>query len=389
MKIGFIGLGHMGSGMAANLLKAGHHLTVYNRTPGKAQALVSQGARAASEVADACRGDAVITMLADDGAVEGVAFGNKGVIASLRGGATHISMSTISVALSRRLAAAHAKAVQRFVAAPVFGRPEAAAAGKLFIAAGGAPDAVDACTPLFQVLGQSTFRVGDKPQDANLVKLSGNFLFASVIESLGEAMALVSKADIDRHEYLGFLTSTLFPAPVYKTYGELIADGHFEPASFAAPLGFKDIRLTLAAAEGLRVPMPLASLLHDRFVQLLAQGGEALDWSAIGCSVPDDGAVYGGIVRRVRRDCNRSRRKKTPALQGFKKSSRCVTHVFPFNRRCWTKLSLIAAFFAGVNSATGTAGLTANQPATSRGLLLTSWSSQSGELNAVNVSAHR
>jgi 3-hydroxyisobutyrate dehydrogenase-like beta-hydroxyacid dehydrogenase len=291
MKIGFIGLGHMGSGMALNLLKAGHELTVYNRTPGKAQALVSKGARAVTEVADACHGDAVITMLSNDDAVEGVTFGNNGVLASLRKGAIHLSMSTISVALSERLAAAHAKAGQRFVAAPVFGRPEAAAAGKLFICAGGTPDAVEACMPLFQALGQSTFRIGERPQHANLVKLSGNFLFATVIESLGEAMALVGKAGIDRHQYLDFLTSTLFPAPVYKTYGQLIVDGHFQPALFAAPLGFKDIRLAIAAGESLRVPMPLASLLHDRFVRLLAQeGGETMDWSGIGQLAAQDAA---------------------------------------------------------------------------------------------------
>jgi 3-hydroxyisobutyrate dehydrogenase-like beta-hydroxyacid dehydrogenase len=293
MKIGFIGLGRMGSGMAMNLLKAGHELTVYNRTPGKAQALVSQGARIATDVADACRGDAVITMLADDPAVESVTFGDKGVIASLRQGAIHISMSTISVALSERLAAAHAKAGQRFVAAPVFGRPEAAAAAKLFIVAGGDPDAVESCIPLFKVIGQSVYRIGPKPQTANLVKLSGNFLTASVIEALGEAMALVGKAGIDRHEYLGFLTSTMFTAPVYKTYGGLIAEEHFEPALFAAPLGYKDIRLTIAAAESFRVPMPLASLLHDRFVRLLAQGGDGLDWSAIGELAAKDAAAIG------------------------------------------------------------------------------------------------
>ena len=282
MKIGFIGLGRMGSGMAMNLLKAGHDVTVYNRTPGKLEALVSQGARAANSVADACRGDVVITMLSDDAAVESVTFGDQGVIANLRPGAIHISMSTISVALSERLAAAHANAGQRYVAATVFGRPEAAAAAKLFVVAGGEPNAVDVCMPLFQTLGQSTFRIGDKPHLANLVKLSGNFLMASLIEALGEAMALVGKAGIDRHEYLGFLTSTLFPAPVYKTYGTLIAEEHFEPAQFAAPLGFKDIRLAIAAAESLRVPMPLASLLHDRFVTLLAHGGDDMDWSAIG-----------------------------------------------------------------------------------------------------------
>jgi 3-hydroxyisobutyrate dehydrogenase-like beta-hydroxyacid dehydrogenase len=280
----------MGNGMAQTLLGAGHELAVYNRTPEKARPLVSRGARLAADVADVCGGDVVVTMLADDPAVEAIAFGERGIIANLPPGAIHISMSTISVALSERLTAAHAKAGQRFVAAPVFGRPDAAAGGKLFVVAGGPSDAVDACTPIFQVLGQSTFRVGERPRDANLVKLSGNFLTASVIESLGEAVALVGKAGMDRREYLGFLTSTLFNAPIYKTYAELIANGQFQPPAFAAPLGFKDIRLTIAAAEAFRVPMPLASLLHDRFVRLLAQEGESVDWSAIGQLAMKDSA---------------------------------------------------------------------------------------------------
>jgi len=281
MKAGFIGLGRMGAGMAANLVRAGHEVTVYNRTPSKMQVLVEQGARAAARVADACQGDAVVTMLADDGAVEGVVFGDQGIIGSSIKGAFHVSMSTISVALSKRLVTAHADVAQRFVAAPVFGRPEAAAAAKLFIVAAGAPDALDTCSPLFQAMGQKTLSVGSEPPAANLVKLSGNFLLASVIEALGEAIALVGKAGVDRHRYVDLLTSTIFPAPVYKTYGELIADRRFEPAAFAAPLGHKDIRLTLGAAEALRVPMPFASVLHDRFLTLLAHGGEALDWSAI------------------------------------------------------------------------------------------------------------
>lgn len=281
MKVGLIGLGNMGSGMAANLLKAGHDLSVYNRTPGKLQALVERGAKAAALVADACHGDAVITMLADDAAVESVVFGDNGLIASMGQNAIHISTSTISIALSERLTAAHAKAGQRFVAAPVFGRPEAAAAAKLFIVVGGAPDAIDICTPLFEAIGQKTFRVSDKPQAASLVKLSGNFLIASVIEALSEAMALVGKAGIDQHQYLDILTSTLFTAPVYKTYGELIADKKFVPAGFAAPLAHKDIRLVLAASESLRAPMPLASLLQNRLLTLIARGGESLDWSAI------------------------------------------------------------------------------------------------------------
>ena len=293
MKVGFIGLGHMGAAMAESLLRAGHEVTVYNRTPGKAQGLVAQGARAAAGLADACRGDAVVTMLADDGAVEGAVFGEPGVIGSLGKGAIHASMSTISVALSERLAAAHADAGQRFVAAPVFGRPEMAAAAKLFIVAAGAPDAVDACLPLFEAMGQKTFPIGDQPKAANLVKLSGNFLSASVIEALGEALALVGKAGVDRRRYLDVLTSTLFTAPVYKTYGGLIAEGRFEPAGFAAPLGHKDIRLTLAAAETLRVPMPFAAVLHDRFLTLLAHGGERLDWSAIGQLAAKDAGQEG------------------------------------------------------------------------------------------------
>ncbi|MEO8601892.1 MAG: NAD(P)-dependent oxidoreductase [bacterium] len=291
MKIGFIGLGHMGAAIAANLLKAGHVLTVYNRTPAKAQALGELGASVAHEVADACHGDVVVTMLADDAAVEGVAFGAAGMIANLRAGALHVSMSTISVGLSQRLTAAHADAGQRYVAAPVFGRPEAAAAAKLFVVAAGPPDAVAACQPLFDAVGQRTFPIAAQPPVANLIKLSGNFLLAAAIEALGEAMALVGKAGVDRDQYVELLTSTLFTAPAYQTYGRLIAEERFEPAGFAAPLGQKDIRLTLEAAEHLQVPMPLASLLRDRFLRLLAHGGEALDWSAIGQLAAQDAGI--------------------------------------------------------------------------------------------------
>jgi len=288
MKVGFIGLGNMGSGMAASLLKSEHEVVVYNRTPAKAQALVDQGARFAPKIADACKGDAVFTMLADDSALESVVFGDGGVLTSLGNGAIHISSSTISVALSEKLSAAHAASGHRFVAAPVFGRPEAAAAAKLFVVAAGAPDAVEACTPLFEAIGQKTFRFGDHPSSANLIKLSGNFLIAAVLESLSEALALVGKAGIDQRQYLDFLTSTLFVAPVYKTYGSLIIEKKFQPAGFAAPLGLKDVRLALAAGESLRVPLPLASLIRDRFLTLLARGGESLDWSAISQVAAED-----------------------------------------------------------------------------------------------------
>jgi 3-hydroxyisobutyrate dehydrogenase-like beta-hydroxyacid dehydrogenase len=281
MKVGFIGLGRMGAAMAANVLKAGHEVTVYNRSPGKTQALSTLGARVAARISDACRGDAIITMLANDEAVQSVVFDDGGVLASAAAGAVHISMSTIGVGLSARLAGAHASARQRFIAAPVFGRPDAAAAAQLFIAAAGERAAVDDCAALFTAIGQKLFYLGAEPTAANLVKLSGNFLIASVIESLGEAMALIGKAGIDQRTYLDLLTSTLFNVPLYKIYGGLIVDRKFEPAGFAAPLGMKDIRLTLAAAEQLQVAMPVASLLRDRFLTLLARGGEALDWSAI------------------------------------------------------------------------------------------------------------
>jgi 3-hydroxyisobutyrate dehydrogenase-like beta-hydroxyacid dehydrogenase len=281
MRVGFIGLGRMGAAMAANLLKAGHEVTVYNRSADKARAMATLGARVAARVADACRAEAVITMLANDEAVHSVVFDDAGVLASAEGGGLHISMSTISVGLSARLTAAHSAAGQRFVAAPVFGRPEAAAAAQLFIVAAGARAAVDACAPLFSAMGQRVFNLGDEPSAANLVKLSGNFLIASVIEALGEAMALIGEARIDKRSYLELLTSTLFNVPLYRIYGGLIVEQKFEPAGFAASLGLKDIRLTLAAAEELRVPMPLASLLRDRFLTLLARGGEAMDWSAI------------------------------------------------------------------------------------------------------------
>jgi 3-hydroxyisobutyrate dehydrogenase-like beta-hydroxyacid dehydrogenase len=291
MRVGFIGLGNMGSGMAMNLLKAGHELTVYNRTPERAKHLVDQGARAAKDLPNACQGDVVFTMLADDLAVESVTFGENGIVANLRPGAIHVSSSTISVALSEKLTASHTSKGQPFLSAPVFGRPEAAAAAKLFVAVAGPKGAVDSCMSLFEAIGQKTARFGEKPSSANLVKLSGNFLIASVIESLGEAMALVGKAGLDQHEYLDFLTSTMFSAPVYKTYGGLIADKKFQPAGFPAPLGLKDVRLVLAAGEQSRVPLPLASLVRDRLLTLLARHGESIDWSGIAQIAAEDAGL--------------------------------------------------------------------------------------------------
>jgi 3-hydroxyisobutyrate dehydrogenase-like beta-hydroxyacid dehydrogenase len=253
--------------------------------------LISQGATGAKNIADACAADVVFTMLADDKAVGDIVLGPAGIVENLKPGAIHVSCSTVSVSLSARLSQVHGHRQQGYIAAPVFGRPDAAAAGKLYMVAAGKQDLIEKIQPLLDVLGQRTFVVSDDPEKANLVKLSGNFLIATVIESLGEAMALVEKGGVDRHQYLDLLTSSLFSSPVYKNYGAIIADRHFEPAGFAAHLGQKDMRLALAAAEELKVPLPFASILRDRFLDLAAHGGENLDWSAIGSLAAKDAAL--------------------------------------------------------------------------------------------------
>jgi len=295
MNIAFIGLGNMGSAMVTNLLKAGHMLTVYNRSRARADALKPLGARVADTPGEAAAGaEVAITMLADDHALESVVLGQgltvkgtaergegKGILDSLPPNATHVSMSTISVALSRQLAAAHTEGKQHYVAAPVFGRPEAAAAAKLFIVAAGPAAQIERCRPLFDAMGQKTFIAGDDPSGANLMKLAGNFLITAVIEGMAESFALVRKSGLDVNQFHEILTSSLFNAPIYKTYGALIASEKFEPAGFKLPLGLKDNRLLLAAAEEAAVPMPMASLVRDRFLAALAQGMAESDWSAI------------------------------------------------------------------------------------------------------------
>jgi 3-hydroxyisobutyrate dehydrogenase-like beta-hydroxyacid dehydrogenase len=282
MKVGFIGLGNMGSGIARNLISAGHELTVYNRTRSRAEELGPLGARVAATPAEAASdAEAVITMLSDDGAVEATIFGPGNAIGSLAAGAVHISLSTISVALSRRLVQAHHEKQQHYIAAPVFGRPDAAAAAKLFVIAAGSANLIERCRPLFDAIGQKTFIAGEDPPSANVIKLAGNFLLTTVIESLAEAFALVRKSGLDPNTFLEILTGSLFPAPVYRNYGGMIAADKFEPAGFKLPLGFKDNRLLLAAAEAVEVPVPMASLVHDRFVAALAQGLGEADWAAI------------------------------------------------------------------------------------------------------------
>jgi 3-hydroxyisobutyrate dehydrogenase-like beta-hydroxyacid dehydrogenase len=282
MKVAFIGLGNMGLGMSRNLLKAGHELTVYNRTRSAAEKLTGLGAKVADTPSEAAAGaEALITMLADDRAVQDMIFEPGRAIESLPTGAIHISMSTISVDLSRKLAKAHTEKHQHYVAAPVFGRPEAAAAAKLYIVAAGSTAPIERCKSLFTAMSQKFFVISEDAPAANVIKLSGNFLITTVIESLAEAFALIRKSGIDPQTFLEFLTESLFATPIYKTYGAMIAADKFEPVGFRLPLGFKDNRLVLAAAEEAAVPMPMASLVHDRFVSALAQGMENADWSAV------------------------------------------------------------------------------------------------------------
>jgi 3-hydroxyisobutyrate dehydrogenase-like beta-hydroxyacid dehydrogenase len=291
MQVGLIGLGNMGSGIAKSLLRAGHRVTVFNRTRARAEKLRTDGADVAASIAKACRGEAVLTMLADDAAVEATALGRDGILQSLPEGGIHVSLSTISVALSDKLTTEHQQGGQTFVAAPVFGRPEAAESGKLAVVAAGPRQTVEKCKPLFEAMGPKLLVVSEQPSKANVVKLTGNFLIATVLESLSEALAFARKSEIDPATLMDFLTSTLFTAPVYKTYGGLIVDGNHDQVGFALPLGLKDIRLVLQAAEARSVPMPIASVLRDRFVTAIARGNQDKDWSVLGRVAAEDAGL--------------------------------------------------------------------------------------------------
>jgi 3-hydroxyisobutyrate dehydrogenase-like beta-hydroxyacid dehydrogenase len=281
MKIGFIGLGQMGSAMAANLLKAKHEVAVWNRSPDKADALVQAGARRTTSPRDAAGGEVVMTMLADDSALEAVVYGEDGI---LDAPALHVSHSTISIALANRLAADHAGR-GGFVSAPVFGRPVAAEAAKLFVLAAGASDHIDLCMPLFEAIGQRVFRIGDTAPAANLVKLSGNFMIMSAVEAMAEAMTLAEKGGVPRETLLEVLTGTLFGAPIYHTYGEILVEDRFRPAGFAAPLGLKDMNLVDAAATASRVPMPVLGVIRDHLRGVIAQEGDDIDWAGVALAV--------------------------------------------------------------------------------------------------------
>ena len=284
MDVGFIGLGLMGSEIAANLIKAGHNVTVWNRSADKAAPLVAAGATLAATPGEAARNPGVTSRLADAGALEAVAFGEDGVLSS--GTPTiHVSMSTISIAIADRLTEAHAKAGQVYVSAPVFGRPLAAAARKLFVVAAGPADAVATCQPLFDAVGQRSFNLGETPHKANIVKLSGNFLIMTVIESLAEAMTLAGRYGVDKGTLLETLTGTIFGALVYDVYGKVLVEESYEPAGFTLPLGFKDMNLVAEAAVAAGVPMPILSLGRDRLIATMARERPELDWASMAKTV--------------------------------------------------------------------------------------------------------
>jgi len=280
MNIGFIGLGAMGSAMAANLLKAGHAVTVWNRSPAATEPLAALGATVAATPVEATGGDAVLSMLANDAAVRAVIL-DAGVLDAMPRDAVHVNHATVSVALAKELAAAHAQRGVAYVAAPVFGRPDVAAAGKLNILAAGEASTIERVRPLLEVMGSRIWPLGEAPERACVAKIAGNFMLASAIESMAEASALVRAHGISAADFLDVMTGTLFASPAYQGYARLIAEQRFKPAGFTLPLGYKDVGLALAAGEAARVPLPLAGVLRDSLLEALAGGDEDLDWSAL------------------------------------------------------------------------------------------------------------
>ncbi|HEY7637724.1 MAG TPA: NAD(P)-dependent oxidoreductase [Gemmatimonadales bacterium] len=299
MEVSFIGLGAMGRAMVANLLKAGHRVRVWNRSRSAVDELIREGAEAVAEPGMVF-GGTVISMLADDTAVREV-FLHRKLIEAAPPATVHVNMATISVSLAESLAAEHKRHKVQYVAAPVFGRPEAAAAAQLSIVAAGEEAALDRVQPLLDVLGQRTWRIGREPHQANAAKIAGNFLIASAIESMAEAAMLVERNGVPPEALLNVLTSTLFAAPVYKNYGAMIVERRYEPAAFRLALGLKDLRLVLEAAEAARTPMPFASVLRDHLLEAVAQGDGERDWAALAEVVRRHAGTDGGVIeRRVR-----------------------------------------------------------------------------------------
>ncbi len=280
MKVGFIGLGQMGQAMAGRLLDAGHGLTVYNRSRAAAEALRAKGAAVAAEAVRTLDAEIVITMLADDAAVEAVWIAPD-LIGKMPRAGIHLNMASVSLNMGRRMTVLHAAAGSQYVSAPVFGRPDAAARGLLDIVAGGPEAAIARCKPLFDALGRNAFTVGAEPCQANLVKIARNYLLATVIVGLGEAFALMRKSGIDPAAFLGIITSTSFSAPVYKNYGRVIVDKSFVPTTFPLRLGLKDVELALEAGGDTGVPMPSASLIRELHLSAIAGGFGEQEWAAL------------------------------------------------------------------------------------------------------------
>jgi len=279
MNVGFLGLGAMGSAMALRVLKAGHKVCAWNRSPKSVQELVAEGATAAKTPQDAFQADVIITMLADDDAIASVVL-KGGLLEKAPANAVHVVMATITVAFAKELEKLHAARGLGYVAAPVMGRPDVAAKGELNILAAGKPEHIKKVQPLLDAIGRATWPVGEEPHKANVVKLGMNFLLASAIESMSEVIALARRNDIVADKVVEILTNTLFAAPAYKVYGPAILDGTFKPG-FKLPLGLKDIRLALAAGGPSGAPMPFASVLRDNFVDAIAHGDGDKDWAAI------------------------------------------------------------------------------------------------------------
>jgi 3-hydroxyisobutyrate dehydrogenase-like beta-hydroxyacid dehydrogenase len=292
-EIGFIGLGRMGTAMAANLAAAGRPVIAYVRRPDQIGQLEAIGLRPTTDIGDLLDCEVVISMLPDDDAVREIVFGrgNDGLAAGLMPGAIHLSMSTISTAAASLLAGEHARLGQGYVAAPVFGNPDAAKARQLFIVAAGVPADVTRCQPIFDSLGQRTFFVGADPQEANLVKLLGNMMSATALEMLGEAVAVLRKRGLDPRPFVDIMTNTMFGGRAHKIYGDKIARQMYAPG-FLLPLVLKDVRLALAEAEKAGAPMPSVNVVRDRLITGIARGYGELDWTALGLIAAEEAGIH-------------------------------------------------------------------------------------------------
>ncbi|WP_075793795.1 NAD(P)-dependent oxidoreductase [Massilia putida] len=291
MDIGYVGLGGMGHAMASNLIDKGHTLRVWNRSPDKAADLVAKGATLVAHPGQAVASDGIVfTMVADDAALDQVVGGPDGIAATL-GPGIHVSMSTVSPETTKRLAALHAERGATLIAAPVFGRPVAAASAMLFILCAGDAAARERILPLLGTMGQRVFQLGADPVAASIVKLSGNFMIMGVIEAMAEAATLCEKYGVPRTAMMDVMTQSIFATPLYVNYGNLIAQHHYTNPGFKLSLGFKDANLVLAAARKAYVPMPLASMMHDRFLAALAKDRGELDWTAAALGVSEDAGL--------------------------------------------------------------------------------------------------